>query len=80
MIDKSILYLKRKQWKILVWEYLFLDALASLKTKFKIQSLSDSCFQDYKISRVLQSITEYNRVRVLQSIAEYYRALQSITE
>ena len=71
----------------------FLDALASLKTTFKINSVTDV----FKISRlqsireycrVLQSITEYYRVlesvieynRVLQSIVEYYIVLQSITE
>ena len=68
-LKHHIIY-KREVW--------FLDALASLKTMFKIKSLIHWCFQDYKISRVLQSITEYNRV--LQSIAEYYRVLQSITE
>ena len=57
---------------------LFLDALASLKTMFKIKSLSDSCFQDYKISRVLQSITEY--YLVLHSVAECYRVSKRITE
>ena len=29
---------------------LFLDALAYLKTMFKIQSFSKSCFQDFKIT------------------------------
>ena len=42
----------------------FLDALASLKTMFKIQSVSDV----FKISR-FQSIREF--YRVLQSITEY---------
>ena len=51
----------------------FLDALASLKTMFKTQSLSDSCFQDCKISRVLQSITEY--YIVLHSLTECYSVL-----
>ena len=60
----------------------FLDALASLKTMFKIKWVRNV----FKISRpqsireffkVLQSITEC--YRVLQSIAEYYRILQSIT-
>ena len=50
----------------------FLDALASLKTMFKIQSLMFSRLQDFN------SITEY--YRVLQSITEYYRVLQGITE
>ena len=59
-------------------DQMFLDALVSLKTMFKVKWVINWCFQDYKISRVLQSITEYNRV--LQSIAEYYRVLQSITE
>ena len=70
----------------------FLDALASLKTMFKINSLMFSRLQDFKsitdyyrvlqsvaeCYRVLQSITEYHRV--LQSITEYYSVLQSITE
>ena len=58
----------------------FLNALASLKTMFKIKSFSYSCFQDFKISeykRVLQSVTEY--YRVLQSITEYCTVLQSVT-
>ena len=46
---------------------MFLDALASLKTMFKIQYY-----------RVLQSITEY--YRVMQSITEYYRVFHIITE
>ena len=50
----------------------FLDALASLKTMFKIQLLMFSRLLDFK------SITEY--YRVLQSITQYYRVLQSITE
>ena len=50
---------------------LFLDALAYLKTMFKIQSFSKSCFQDFKI-------TEY--YRVLQSVTECYRVLQSVAE
>ena len=71
----------------------FLDALASLKTMFKIKWVADV----FKISRlksirgyyrVLQSVTEYNRVlqsvtecyRVLQSFTECYRVLQSVTE
>ena len=61
---------------------LFLDALASLKTMFKIQLLMFSRLLDFKsiteYYRVLQSITQY--YRVLQSITEYYRVLQSITE
>ena len=57
---------------------LLLDALASLKTMFKIKLVTDV----FKISRlqsirVLHSVTEY--YRVLQSITEYYRVLQSIT-
>ena len=51
----------------------FLDALASLKTMFKIQSF----IHVFKISR-LKSIREY--YRVLQSITECYRVLQSVTE
>ena len=70
----------------------FLDALASLKAMFKIQSLMFSRLQDFKIIteyyRVLQINTEYNRVlqsiegycRVSQSIREYYRVLQSHSE
>ena len=64
----------------------FLDALASLKTMFKINKLINA----FKILSpiVLESITECYRVlssvtecyRVLQSITEYYRVLQSITE
>ena len=62
---------------------MFLDAQASLKTMFKIQSLSNV----FKISRQ-QSIREYYRVlesiteclRVLQSVTEYYRVLENITE
>ena len=60
----------------------FLDALASLKTIFKIKSLMFSRFCHLQsiteYYRVLQSITEY--CRVLQRIAEYYRVLQGITE
>ena len=60
----------------------FLDALASLKTMFKIQLLMFSRLLDFKsiteYYRVLQSITQY--YRVLQSITEYYRVLQSIKE
>ena len=51
----------------------FLDALASLKTMFKIKSL----IHVFRISR-LKSIREY--YRVLQSIIEYYRVLQGVTE
>ena len=51
----------------------FLDALASLKTMFKIKSVINV----FKISR-LQSIREY--CRVLQSITECYRVSQIITE
>ena len=61
----------------------FLDALASLKTMFKIQLVTDvfkiltnTRFKEYY--RVLQSIVEY--YRVLQGIAEFYRVLQSVTE
>ena len=66
----------------------FLDALASLKTMFKIHLVTNVFkiigFQEYY--RVLQSITEHCRVlqgtakyqRVLQSVAEYCRVLQSI--
>ena len=43
---------------------IFSDALASLKIMFKIKSVFQSCFQDFKI-------TEYKRV--LQSIIECYR-------
>ena len=61
---------------------IFLDALASLETMFKIQLLMFSRLLDFKsiteYYRVLQSITQY--YRVLQSITEYYRVLQSITE
>ena len=57
-----------------------LDALASLKTMFKINSVTDvfkiTRFQEYH--RVLQSITEC--YRVLQSVTECYRVLQSVTE
>ena len=60
-----------------------LDAIASLKTMFKINSV----IHVFKISR-LQSVREYCRVlqsitecyRVLQSVIECYRVLQSITE
>ena len=62
---------------------LFLDALASLKTMFKIQLVTDvfkiltnTRFKDYY--RVLESIAEY--YRVLQGITEYCRVLQSIAE
>ena len=58
----------------------FLDALASLKTMFKIQWLTFSRFQDYRVleiirvfNRVLQSITECDRV--LHSVTEYYGVL-----
>ena len=51
----------------------FLDALASLKTMFKINSVTHV----FKISR-LQSVREY--CRVLQSITECYRGLQSVAE
>ena len=50
----------------------FLDALASLKTMFKIKLAMFSRLQDFK------NITE--SYSVLQSITEYYRVLQSITE
>ena len=57
--------------------------LASLKTMFKIQSVTDvfkiltnTRFKDYY--RVLESIAEY--YRVLQSVTDYYRILQSVTE
>ena len=61
----------------------FLDALASLKTMFKIKLVTNV----FKISR-LQSIREYYRVlqsvteccRVLQSFTECYRVLQSVRE
>ena len=49
---------------------IFLDALASLKTMFKIKQFINV----FKTTR----FQEY--YRVLQSIAEYYRVLQSITE
>ena len=69
---------------------IFSDALASLKIMFKIKSVFQSCFQDFKITeykRVLLNVTECYRVlrsvtecyRVLQSVTEYYRVLQSIT-
>ena len=61
----------------------FLDALASLKTMFKIQLVTDvfkiltnTRFKEYY--RVLQSITEF--YRVLESVTEYYRCLQSVRE
>ena len=66
----------------------FLDALASLKTMFKIKWVTHvfkfTRFQEYY--RLLQSFAEYYRVlqsiaefcRVLQIITEYYRVLQSI--
>ena len=71
----------------------FLDALASLKTTFKINLV----IHVFKISRlksiiecnrVLQSVTENNRVsksvtecyRVLQRVTECYRVLQSVAE
>ena len=72
----------------------FLDALASLKTKLDIKSLTFSRLQDSKsitdyieYYRVLQSLTESDRVlqsltesyRVLR-ITEYHRVLQSIKE
>ena len=50
----------------------FLDALASLKTMFKINSVTHV----FKISR-LQSVRGY--CSVLQSITECYRVLQSVT-
>ena len=71
----------------------FLDALASLKTMYKIQLVMFSRFQDYRVLessaecyRVLQSVTECYRVlesfteccRVLQSIAEYCRVLPKV--
>ena len=60
--------------------FLFLDALASLKTMFKIKSVIHNfkvmIFQEYY--RVLKSISE--SYRVLQNNTEYYRVLQSITE
>ena len=46
----------------------FLDALASLKTMLDIKLPMFSGFQDYKISRVLPSMTEC--YSVLQSITE----------
>ena len=56
-------------------QVIFLDALASLKTMFKIHSVTDvfkiltnTRFKEYY--RVLQSITEF--YRVLESVAEYY--------
>ena len=52
----------------IISEIKFLDALASLKTMFKIQSFMFSNFK----------ITEY--YRVLQSVTECYRVLQSVTE
>ena len=52
---------------------LFLDALASLKTMFKIHSDTHV----FKISR-LQSIREY--CWMLQSVTECYEVLQSVTE
>ena len=48
----------------------FLDALASLKTMFKINSVTDV----FKITR----FQEYHRL--LESVTEYYRVLQSVTE
>ena len=59
----------------------FLDALASLKTMFKIHLVTNVFkiigFQEYY--RVLQSITGIaGYCRVLQSKSEYYRVLQSI--
>ena len=52
---------------------MFLDALASLKTMIKINSV----IHDFKISR-LQSDREY--CRMLQSVTECYKVLQSVTE
>ena len=52
---------------------LLLDALASLKTMFKIKLVTDV----FKISR-LQSIKEY--CRVLQSVVECCRVLGNVTE
>ena len=51
---------------------LLLDALASLKTMFKIKLVTDV----FKISR-LQSVREY--FRVLQGITECYIVLHSVT-
>ena len=65
-------------------QFIFLDALASLKTMLDIKWLIHSFINVFKITRfqeyyrVLQSITEY--YKALQSITEYYRVLQRITE
>ena len=53
--------------------YVFLDALASLKTMLDINSFINV----FKISR-LKSIREY--YSVLQSVTEYNRVLESVTE
>ena len=45
---------------------LFLDALASLKTMFKIQSVTD-------VFKILTNTRFKDYYRVLESIAEYYR-------
>ena len=69
----------------------FLDALASLKTMFKIKSVINVFKRVQSIReycRAVQSITECYRVlqsitacyRVLQSAKECYRVLQSVTE
>ena len=52
---------------------IFLDALASLKTMFKINSVTHV----FKIS-ILQSVREY--CRMLQSVKECYGVLRSVTE
>ena len=51
----------------------FLDALASLKTMFKIQSVTD-------VFKILTNTRFKDYYRVLESIAEYYRVLQSVRE
>ena len=83
LIDSEFSSNKYKLNPIFIQTTSFLDALASLKTMFKIQSLRD-VFQISRLKsirkyqRALMSVTEYNRV--LQSVAECCRVLQSVTE
>ena len=69
----TVVQLRNRRKNVIVYIQsmtLFLDALASLKTMFKIKSVID-------VFKILLP-TEY--YRVLQSITEYYRILQSGTE
>ena len=70
--------LKSLESLLLTSSGMFLDALASFETMFKIKLAMFSRLIDFKSSRLLQSITKY--YRVLQGITEYYSVLKSITE